>query len=159
LEGVVIRVGFSDGNQFPAMKSKRTLILLLAGLALAAAGCSSTQSRATRSPEFSAWSPAVQQTVLAGKIDIGFSREQVHVALGAPDYSYTRTSADGTTEVWGYRDHGPRFSFGVGVGSFHGRTATSTGIGVSTGGRVDEKVRVVFDRMGRVATVEEATRG
>jgi hypothetical protein len=140
------------------MKSKYTFTALVLGAALVAAGCASTQSRATRSPEFNSWPPAVQQTVLAGKIDIGFTREQVHVALGAPDYSYTRTSADGVTEVWGYRDRGPRFGFGIGVGSFHGRTATSTGIGISTGDRVDEKARVVFDRQGRVASVEESMR-
>jgi hypothetical protein len=141
------------------MKPHRAFVTALGSLALLAAGCSTTQSRATRSPEFSSWPPAVQTTVLAGHIDIGFTRDQVRVALGDPDYSYTRTSADGVTEVWGYRDHGPRFGFGVGVGSFHGGSAMSTGIGVSTGGRVDEKVRVVFDHAGRVGTVEEAMRG
>jgi hypothetical protein len=141
------------------MKSTLSFLFCLAGLALLSAGCSTTSSRASRQPDFASWPPAVQQTVLAGKIDIGFTREQVAVALGGPDYSYVRTTADGTSEVWGYRDHGPRFSFGVGVGSMHGRTAMGTGIGVSTGpGYADEKVRVVFDRMGRVQSVEETTR-
>jgi hypothetical protein len=140
------------------MKTNRLFSVLLAGTALAAAGCSTTQSRANRSAEFSSWPAPVQTTVLAGHIDIGFTREQVHVALGDPDYSYTRTSADGTSEVWGYRDHGPRFGFGVGVGTFHGNTAMGTGIGIGTGGRADEKVRVVFDRAGRVERVEEAMR-
>jgi hypothetical protein len=146
------------------MKTNRLILALLAGAALMAAGCATTQSRADRSPEFATWPPAVQRTVLAGHIDIGFTREQVQVALGRPDYSYQRTTADGTTEVWSYRDRGPRFSFGVGmgVGSWHGHTATSTGIGLSTGTAnryPDEKVRVLFDRAGRVERVEEAMRG
>ncbi len=141
------------------MKTKLLFTSLLAGLALATVGCSTTQSRASHAREFASWPPAVQQTVLAGKIDVGFTREQVQVALGSPDYTYARTTADGTSEVWGYRDRGPRFSFGVGMGSFHGNTAVGTGIGVSTGGHVDEKVRVIFDRTGRVASVEETKRG
>jgi hypothetical protein len=140
------------------MKTNRLLSFLLVSIALVAAGCATTQSRANRSPEFSSWPPTIQTTVLAGHIDMGFTREQVHVALGDPDYSYTRTTTDGTSEVWGYRDHGPRFGFGVGVGTFHGNTAMGTGIGIGTGGRPDEKVRVVFDRAGRVERVEEATR-
>ena len=138
------------------MKTK--LLLSLAAVTLFMAGCSTTQSRANRSREFASWPPAVQTTVLAGHIDIGFTTEQVRVALGEPDYAYARTSADGTSEVWGYRDHGPRFGFGVGIGSFHGGTAMGTGISVASGGHADEKVRVVFDRTGRVATVEEAVR-
>lgn len=143
------------------MKTNRLLLALIG--ALLVAGCSTTQSRANRNREFSTWPAAVQTTVLAGHIDMGFTREQVQVALGDPDYRYQRTSADGTTEVWSYRDHGPRFSFGVGLGmgSWHGNTATSTGIGIgtTTGGRYeDEKVRVLFDRTGRVERVEEVMR-
>lgn len=127
--------------------------LLLLGLT----ACSTTSSRARKNAEFASWPAAVQETVLAGRIDIGFTGEQVRVALGDPDYRYTRTTSDGSTEVWGYRDQKPRIGFGVGFGTGGFGSGVSTGVSVGTGGRYDdEKVRVIFDRNGRVSAVEEA---
>ena len=134
-------------------------LLVLGGCALTNVSCSTTESRASKSAEFSSWPVPVQQMVLAGRIDIGFTAEQVQVALGDPDYRSMRTTADGTTEVWGYRDRKPRFSFGVGIGGSRGSTGLGTGIMVGPGVRPDdEKVRVIFDRAGRVSSVEEAQR-
>ncbi len=84
------------------------------------------------------------------------------MALGRPDRVATRTTPDGTSEVWSYRDPGPRFSvgLGIGVGGGGGSTRVGTGVGVSTGQRVydDEKVRVVFDERGQVSAVEQVQR-
>lgn len=138
------------------MKDKRSF-WAIGLLALALSACSTTpDARARKSAEFASWPPEVQETVLAGRIDIGFTGEQVRVALGEPDYRYSRTTSDGTTEVWGYRDPKPRIGFGVGFGTGGFGSGVSTGVAVGTGGeRADEKVRVIFDRVGRVSAVEE----
>jgi hypothetical protein len=143
------------------MKSK----LLHLGSALCVliiAGCSTVDSRIARNRElFNSWPPAVQDKVVVGQIDIGFSADQVRMALGDPDRVFTRTTSDGTEQVWGYRDRGPRFGFGVGVGvgSFGGRGGSFGGVSVGTGGGYldDEKLGIVFDAAGRVSSIETRT--
>jgi hypothetical protein len=144
------------------MKTKHSLALA-AACALFAAGCSTVDSRIAKNREaFNTWPAAVQDKVVQGKIDIGFTADQVRVALGEPDRVWTRTTADGTSQVWSYRDRGPRFGFGVGVGmgSFghRGGSFGSIGIGTGTGYHDDEKMGVVFDSSGRVASIETRER-
>lgn len=135
----------------------------LAAAALGAvllAGCSTVDSRIARNRDaFNAWPAPVQDRIIQGKVDVGFTPEQVRMALGEPDRVFTRTTADGTTEVWTYREKKPRVSFGVGVGmgSFGGSSGTFGGVGINTGTgyRDDEKLGVVFDRNGQVASIEE----
>jgi hypothetical protein len=143
----------------------KTKALWMAGLgaALLAAGCSTVDSRIAKNRDaFASWPAAVQSTVIQGKIDVGFTPDQVRVALGDPDRVFTRTTADGTSEIWGYRDRGPKFSFGVGIGggSFgrHGGTFGGVGVSTGTGYHDDEKLGVVFDRNGRVSAIEERSR-
>jgi hypothetical protein len=132
---------------------------LLAGVI--GAGCSSVDQRIARHRDaFSSWPPEVQEKVAAGEIGLGFTADQVRVALGEPDRVFTRTTADGTAEVWGYRERRPRIGVGVGVGvaGVRGSRATLGGIGIGTGigggYHDDEKLGVVFDRNGRVAEIE-----
>lgn len=160
--GVVTPVRPRAANKIPAMQSKRALFFFLpvATLGVWLAGCSTVDLRIARNREvFSTWPPAVQEKVAAGQIDLGFTSDQVRVALGEPDRVFTRTTADGTSEVWSYRDRRPRFGFGVGVGGggFHGRHGTFGGVGIGTGGGYydDEKLGVVFDRTGRVTAIEQ----
>lgn len=143
------------------MNSKLPLVALAVVLSLAT-GCSTVDSRIAKNRDaFNRWPPAVQDKVVQGQIDVGFTAEQVRVALGEPDRVWTRTTADGTSQVWSYRDRGPRLGFGVGIGmgSFghRGGSFGSIGIGTGTGYHDDEKLGVVFDASGRVATIE--TRG
>jgi hypothetical protein len=78
----------------------------------------------------------------------------VQVALGEGDRKSTRTTAQGTVEVWAYFDHGPKFSIGLGLGSAHGSTAFGGGVVVGDNGFLeDEVMRVIFDG-GRVAAIE-----
>jgi hypothetical protein len=115
-----------------------------------------------RSAEFPTWPASVQEKVAAGQIDIGFTAEQVWVALGNPDTTLSRETADGVSEVWGYRERRPPFGFGIGVGvgsiGRSGGVSTGVGVGTGVGGGADEKVRVVFDRSGRVSAIEETRR-
>src|SRR3954465_9822962 len=111
---------------------KTTLsVLVFSAAILLAAGCSTVDSRIAKNrAAFNTWPAAVQDKVVAGKIDVGFTPDQVQVALGAPDWVWTSTSADGTSQVWSYRDRGPRFGFGVGVGGW-GRHS-GWGLGMNT---------------------------
>ncbi len=133
-------------------------IPLLAFAALMAAGCSTLDSRiSSHRSQFDAWPAGVQQKVQAGQVDIGFTQEQVQVALGDPDRTYSRTDAHGTDEVWAYRDHSPVISFGLGMASFGRSSAVGGGVGVTTGGdRYDDKLRVIFSQ-GRVVALERST--
>ena len=144
------------------MKTK--LLSVTLGLAaLCAAGCSTVDSRIAKNRDaFNTWPAPVQDKVVTGQIDIGFTPDQVRVALGEPDRVFSRTTADGTSQIWSYRDRGPRFSFGVGVGmgSFGSRGGSFGGVGLGTGSGYydDEKLGVVFDATGRVSSIETRTR-
>lgn len=133
------------------------VFVVVAGLL--AAGCSTVQSRISNNrAAFASWPPDIQQKVSAGDVDVGFTVDQVRVALGEPDAVFSRTTPQGHFEVWSYRDRGPRFAFGFGMGSFHGGSGYSTGVGVAGPARPDEKMRVTFDPFGRVSAVERFRR-
>ncbi len=136
-----------------------TLALGLAAVALLAA-CSSTPDAriAKRQSAFNQYPSAVQKKIHAGEVDIGFTPEMVVLALGEPARQFTHQSTTGTAEIWIYHDNGPRFSIGIGVGSFGRHSATSVGVSTSTGGYdPEEKMRVEF-RDGRVTAIEYVKR-
>jgi hypothetical protein len=127
---------------------------LLAALALAA--CSTPEARIKKDKAaFESWPPAVQESVRAGRADVGFTAEQARMALGRPDRVYTRKTAEAAQEVWAYGGGGGTrtgLSFGFGSGGW----GSSYGLGVGVGGgdeRPDDRVRVVFQD-GRVVSVE-----
>jgi hypothetical protein len=131
------------------------LLLIAAAVAAILAACASTDSRIhDNQSTFDQLPPPVQQQIRAGQVGLGFTPQMVQMALGDPDRKFTRTSVEGDTEVWGYRDSGPAFSFGVGGGSFGSHGFGGGGVGVTTGGDdPDDKVRVVFAN-GVVQSVE-----
>lgn len=131
-------------------------VAFLAG-ALLLAGCTtSPATRVSRNQEaFNSWPAEVQERVQAGDVAVGFTPEQVRVALGEPSNISTRTTEQGTVEVWSYRASRPAFSLGVGVGGGGGGSSVGGGVGVGTGGGQSERFRVVFDQ-GRVTAVERA---
>ena len=144
------------------MKMRLPLLSCVA-LGLMLVGCSTVDSRIAKNrAAFNTWPPAVQDKVVQGQIDVGFTYEQVRVALGEPDRVFNRTTADGTSQIWGYRDRGPRFGFGVGVGtgSFgrHGGSFGGVSMATGTGYLDDEKMGVVFDPSGRVTAIETRDR-
>lgn len=138
---------------------------LAAALAAAAAiaACASPQSRIKRhQAAFDSYPPGVQEKIRAGQADVGFTREQVEMALGAPERTYTRKTAAAAQEVWSYGlgSRGPRFGFGLGMGSGRGRGGFGGGVGVATGfgaesrGADGASMRIVFQD-GVVFSVEK----
>ncbi|MBC8317823.1 MAG: hypothetical protein H8E41_07935 [Desulfobulbaceae bacterium] len=104
-----------------------TVIILLSVLA----GCVSAQQiremRIRHNQElFNTFSADDQGKIQTGLIDIGFSEDMVHMAWGAPDRIYMRTTAAGTATVWSYtiyqpRIHSERMSIPVRFIDHHGR--------------------------------------
>jgi len=75
----------------------------LALLVLVAAGCATPESRIKKNPElFNSLPPEVQEGVRQGKVDLGYNKGAVLLALGKPNREYTRRSAAGSKEVWSY---------------------------------------------------------
>lgn len=133
---------------------KTPLQWIVAMAVLAMAGCASVDSRVKdHESAFNSWPADVQQKVRAGKVEMGFSREMVEVALGKPDRVATRTTDHGQAEVWIFADKGPRFSIGLGVGSARGSSAVGGGVTVGEGFRNDEAMRVIFEN-DRVTAIE-----
>jgi hypothetical protein len=131
---------------------------VLSALSFVLGGCSTTDSRIKNHQEaFNAAPPAVQEKIRAGQVEIGFTQEQVLMALGNPDRQYTRTTASGTTDIWAYEDHKPSFSFGVGMVGGGGGTMVGSGVAVGTGDRRDDKLRVILSG-GRVVALESRGR-
>ena len=89
-----------DQVSLGAMKYCFPLALLLC----LAAGCATPASRIKKNPEaFNQLTPEIQTNVLAGRIDLGYTREAVELALGPPHRQYTRRVVGGKyTEVWSY---------------------------------------------------------
>ncbi len=120
-------------------------LLLLAAVLTA---CGSPSSRIKKNQAaYDSWPPAVQARVKEGKADVGFTAEQVRVALGKPDRVYTRKTSDKTQEIWAYGARGARTGVGLGFGM--GGGSSSYGLGLGVGGPSsypdDDKTRVVFE--------------
>jgi len=70
---------------------------------IAVAGCATPESRIKEKPEvFNNFPPDVQSKVRTGQVDVGYTKDMVYIALGKPNREYTRTTAEGTFEVWSY---------------------------------------------------------
>lgn len=135
--------------------------LAVAGLAVLA-GCATPQTRIDRNPQiFSSLSPTDQELIKQGKVAVGFTPDEVKLALGDPDRIYVRTDSNGTNETWSYvtyetddgvllyRGYYHRF-YRWGDPYFPYYTAYSAR-------REHEAFRVVFSA-GRVATIEQEKR-
>ncbi len=70
------------------------------------AACSTPASRIKEDPAaFAKLTPAQQELVRKGQIELGMDRSAVELALGKPDRTRTRTTAEGSSEVWLYLAH------------------------------------------------------
>src|SRR5258708_4829348 len=96
---------------------KSSVMLRCAVFASILSACASPQSRIKRhQAEFDAYPTAVQQKIRDGQADVGFTSEQVALALGRPDRRYTRKAAAATQEVWVYGYGSGVTSVGLGFG-------------------------------------------
>lgn len=83
------------------MKTLVLALALLTGLFLA--GCSTPATRIQQNPAaFDRATPAQQELIKQGKVDIGFDTELVELALGAPDRTKERIDASGKKFIWSY---------------------------------------------------------
>ena len=121
------------------------------------AACSTIDRRiADHRADFDRYPPQVQQQIRAGQVAVGFTPEQVRMALGKPDRVIEQTDPSGQTLQWIYTRSVPSLSFGLG-GFGGGSTAVGGGVGVTTPGGSAERARVVF-RDGRVSEVQRSGR-
>lgn len=78
-------------------------IALGAALAVLLVGCNTPTSRIKKNQAlFDSFPPEVQEKVKQGKVDIGYSRAAVSIALGNPNRTYTRRTAAGQVDVLAY---------------------------------------------------------
>jgi hypothetical protein len=118
-------------------------------LTVALASCASPRSRINKNRSaFDAYPPAVQKTIRTGQVDIGFTREQVVMALGPSDRRYTRKTAAATQDVWGYGigSSGADLDAGFGLGSPEGGYGggSDESIFPKSNRRKESRLRVVF---------------
>ncbi len=135
------------------------LFCLTLTLAIFAGGCASTpQSRIKKNPAaFNSAPSEVRAAIEQGRVLVGFTPDQVKLAMGEPDRVLNRTSETEKSEVWIYRENKPHLGLGLGLG--FGGGSVGTGVGVSTSDREfpDERMRVVFTA-GRVTAVEQVSK-
>lgn len=105
---------------------------------------------------FETYSPAIQQSIRAGKVEVGFTEAMVRMAMGEPDRIVNRSTEEASERVFIYTRSRPSLSFGIGGSRGGGRTGVGTGVGVSTGGNTEETHRVIF-RDGVVYAIEEVS--
>lgn len=83
------------------MNITRAAGALLALLLLA--GCNTPTSRIKKNQAlYDSFPPEVQAAVKEGRVEIGFTRPMVDIALGKPDRLYTRRTATGVVDVLAY---------------------------------------------------------
>lgn len=135
----------------------RAVVLVMAALV---AACQSPQTRINRNQAaFDSFPPPVQAAIREGRAEVGFTEQQVLMALGKPDHVYALKTEDAEREVWQY-GYGAAPSVGVGVGltTYHLRNGTGSAYGSSVGMTSDvpggkHPARYVFEE-GRVVAVE-----
>ncbi|MCX6952206.1 MAG: hypothetical protein NTV51_08575 [Verrucomicrobia bacterium] len=143
------------------MKARTLLLpLVAAAAAFAFTGCSTPATRIKHNPElFASYNADQQDLIKQGKIAIGFDRDAVRLALGEPDRVRTRTTNDGTGQVWSYVTYETPDGFPLYRGWYHryyrwGDPVYPWYMGYD-GRREREHFRVVFDRTGRVTAIEQ----
>jgi len=122
---------------------------------VALAGCATTPEDriAAHRADFASWPAEVQSMVRAGQAGIGFTQEQVLVALGEPEIRTVAGVPPQLTEVWVYRRRAPRLSIGIGFGSV-GRSSAVGGDVAANGIKLGQDMngRIIFMN-GRVSEI------
>jgi hypothetical protein len=132
-------------------------LLLTALVATVLAACAGPSSRIKKhQAEFDSYPADVQRKIRAGQVDVGFTDQQVALALGRPDRIYERKTAAVQQEVWAYGgSYGSHVGVGFGFGMGGGPGYSAGGVMIDPGPGIDhgERVRVVLQN-GVVVAVE-----
>jgi outer membrane protein assembly factor BamE (lipoprotein component of BamABCDE complex) len=113
----------------------------IASIALAAvlAACASISSRIkSHQAAFDASPPDVQAKIRKGVIAVGFTTDQVVMALGRPTRVYAKVTPKGAQEIW---DYGLDTGLGTGAGTPYGDGGIVVGDAF-----FEEILRVVFEK-------------
>lgn len=141
------------------MKMKLLSTIFTVVVLIGLAGCSSPETRIQRNPEaFARLSPEQQELVKQGKVAIGFDAEAVRLAVGDPDRTWTRTDAEGQSEIWTYTTYEDGAGHPLYTGWYHRYHYPSAGYYLNTPSRETREYYKVTFREGRVTTVEQETR-
>ncbi|MBK8857016.1 MAG: hypothetical protein IPN11_04825 [Opitutaceae bacterium] len=137
---------------------------LLAALLLA--GCSSIDSRIKEKADvFAAADPATQENLRKGTVEIGYTPDQVYIALGKADDRRERTTARGSDLTWIYHSYHEDYRGTAMVG--YRRLIAYDPVRKRNyiywepamvdvyRSRIDERIRITF-RDGKVAVIEQA---
>jgi hypothetical protein len=126
------------------------LFVWIVALAALSVACAGVKSRIKKNQaEYDSYPPAVRETIRKGRVEPGFTKKQVEIALGKPHRAYTRKTAEAEHEVWdyGYPRARPSVGLGIGLGMSSGLYGGGVGFGTADGvdafGR-DGLIRVVF---------------
>lgn len=137
-------------------RSARLLSAVALLLSLTACqGPSLEQRIAAEQSAFETWPAAVQETVQAGRIEVGFTPGQVRVAWGEPDDVISEISAEAEVERWIYRRSSPAIGIGFGFGNYGRSGGVGGSVGTTIGGDTNV-VRTVRFENGLVTAFEEA---
>lgn len=122
-------------------------------------GCATPARRIKKNPDmYAKYDAATQQMIQQGRIDIGFDRDAVYLALGHPGRVTRRVAIDGEQEIWIYTEVVTRYHHVYGAcdyscprrGHYHGSSYVSTY-------HNRERMRVVFEE-GAVISIEALTK-
>lgn len=136
----------------------KTSVGLVLAAAAALAACQSPQSRIKKDQAaFDAYPPEVQSAIREGRVEAGFTPEQVAMAIGRPERIYTEKTAASMRETWEYGvGSGSSAGFGPGIASYGNGGGSAYGAGVGVGPDVPDpraRLRLVFEN-GKVVGVK-----
>lgn len=84
--------------------------------------------------EFDSWPPETQEAIRAGRIEVGFTPEQVEMAWGEPDYVSREVRATNEAERWVWEKKSLPIGIGVGMGTGGRRGGVGGSVGTTVGG-------------------------
>lgn len=147
------------------MKTRLPALLLFAA-ALGLTGCSTIDKRITeKSAVFATYPAETQENLRKGIVEIGYTPDQVYIALGKPDDRRERITAQGRELTWIYHSYSEEFR-GTALVSHRRLVAYDPvrrrhyvywepALVDVYRGRIDERIRITFQD-GQVAVIEQA---
>lgn len=136
----------------------RPVLVIVAAAAFLAAcrGPTLTQRIERDRDAFESWPAEVQDAVSQGRVEVGFTPEQVRMAWGEPDHVAMEVSAEEETERWVYEKSSPSIGIGIGGGNFGRGGGVGGSVGTTVGGNTNV-IAVARFRNGEVFSFDRAS--